>query len=147
MIHKRKKDSHTRFRAKFERRSARINAIAKELGAVPLDDTRIQAIYERCLERRASALRTDDARFAGCQSVTAVETQLGMRRRALIEWLAHEGWMVRDAEGWRPTEPSLNAGWIVLRGRRVVCWPQITPSGVHEIARRIGIAPGGSSYR
>ncbi|MBB3255450.1 hypothetical protein F4827_000343 [Paraburkholderia bannensis] len=81
-------------------------------------------------------------RYAGCCPITAIARELRMKRADLFERLSREGWLYRTAVGWRATDAALSAGWAVLRGRGVVRWAQLTPTGAQEIARRLGVAPG-----
>lgn len=138
-------DAQTKFRNKFERRAARFASLVKRLGLPLISDERKEAIYQRAvdIQRRKRAQRKADSRFDGCQSVTATARDLRMARFDLFGWLEREGWLYRVSDGWRPTERALDAGWTVLRGGGSAQWPQITPAGTQEIARRLGIVTGG----
>jgi hypothetical protein len=107
---------------------------------------RVQRAIEGARSRGAKreARRTSGCkevnRYVGCRPVSDVAREFRMKHTDLFAWLRSEGWLCRAADGWRPTEQSMNAGWAVLRGRGVVQWVQLTPAGVEEIAHRIGIA-------
>ena len=70
---------------------------------------------------------------------TSVAQMLGMRRSVLFDWLQDEGWLHREADGWRATSQALDREWVVMRGSESIAWPQITPNGQREIAHRLGL--------
>lgn len=109
---------------------------------------RVQRAMESARRRREG--RTSGSAkvnpYAGCRSVTAVAPDVRMTRDDLFAWLEREGWLRLTVDGWRPTDGGHSAGWVVLRGRGAVQWVQLTPAGVDEIARRIGIATRGQSH-
>ncbi|MGF6857331.1 phage antirepressor KilAC domain-containing protein [Paraburkholderia sp. CI3] len=118
---------------KFARRAARLRALCEKLGLKPLDESRVQAIFERRVERR----RRDDI-YADCMSVTATAKALGLRRGDLFELFVREGWLYRTSDDrWRATAQALTDGVAVMRGPSSIAWPQLTPDGRAEISRRL----------
>jgi hypothetical protein len=126
---------------RFAKRAAKWNRLAVQCGAKPLDPERVQAIYERHVERQRMA-----DPYAGCVSVTKAAQALGTRRSILFEWLDGEGWLQRTFGcGRHATSHALSEGWVVQRGAGAGSWPQVTPTGVQEIARRLGLSTGADS--
>ncbi|AXE97739.1 hypothetical protein CUJ88_04035 [Paraburkholderia hospita] len=135
-------DSSSKFRTRFERSAARWAARAKRLGIPLVSEVRKEAIYQSTLERRAQVHREADSRFEGCTSLTDGARQLRMRRTDLTEQMEREGWLARINNRWRATQLATDGGWLVERGPAAIRYAQVTPDGVTEIARRMGIAPG-----
>jgi hypothetical protein len=140
-MHK-KTGSRTKFRARIEKQA---EWLAETLRRAGYDEETVQRRVQRAVEGARSrggkrkAGREEVNRYAGCRPVSDVAREFRMRRIDLFARLRCEGWLCRAADGWRPTEQSLNAGWALLRGRGAVQWVQLTPAGVEEIAHRIGI--------
>ncbi|WP_028213354.1 phage antirepressor KilAC domain-containing protein [Paraburkholderia mimosarum] len=127
------------------------NHLADLLRKLGFDELTVQRRVQRALDgarsRRTKRAAEQDAviRYVGCRSVTDIARGFGMTRIDLFEWLRRAGWLHRTADGWRVTDEALSDGWAVLRGRGVVRWVQLTPTGAQEIARRLGIQVGESS--
>lgn len=102
---------------------------------IALNIERAEQRAARKAEERKEELR---ARYAGHLSVTAAASELGISRDRLFAVLGREGWLFRDdARKWKATDEAVSGGWIVMRGREVIAWPQLTPAGRAEIERRL----------
>ncbi|MDH6150508.1 hypothetical protein OKW46_004433 [Paraburkholderia sp. WSM4179] len=126
-------NDHRKMTPRFARRAARLNDLCKRLGVTPLDESRVQAIFERRVERRGRGNF-----YADCMSVTATAKALGLRRGDLFELLVREGWLYRTSDDrWCATAQALADELAVMRGPSSIAWPQLTPHGRAEIARRL----------
>jgi len=102
---------------------------------IALNVERAEQRVARKAEERAEELR---ARYADHRSVTAAASELGIPRDRLFAVLEREGWLYRDdARKWKATPEARSRGWVIMRGREAVAWPQLTPAGRAEIEHRL----------
>lgn len=102
---------------------------------IALNIERAEQRVARRAEERKEELR---ARYADYRSVTAAASELGIPRDRLFAVLGREGWLYRDdARKWKATPEARSRGWVIMRGREAIAWPQLTPAGRAEIERRL----------
>jgi hypothetical protein len=128
----------------LERQAAQLAASLRRLAFSEEEIARrIQSALDCRARRQKKMAKPHSARrFEGCASISATAGRLGLQRAAMFERLRCEGWLFRAENGWWATDDALSAGWAVMRGSRTIRWPQLTESGVQEIARRMGIVLG-----
>ncbi|SAK48305.1 Phage antirepressor protein KilAC domain protein [Caballeronia hypogeia] len=132
-----------RTEARTRRFFAKAGILRIPASVIALNIERAEQRAARKAEERAEELR---ARYANHMSVTAAASELGIPRDRLFTVLRREGWLYRDhTRKWKATDKAVSDGWIVMRGREAVAWPQLTPAGRAEIERRLGTSGNNES--